>query len=109
MLLHLLLRLTRLIENITHYTMESVELYCNMRSIRQSPIANPQIFFTQGVKHWSSIHFIREKVLQEENNLIKVDTNEQLDATFTKVLLHVIFELLIKLNLVLEVRTREEC
>ena len=31
-------------------------------------------------------HFIREKVLQEEIDLIKVDTNEQLADIFTKAL-----------------------
>ena len=55
-------------------------------------------------------HFIREKVLQEEIDLIKADTNEQLADIFTKALPKEKFEFIREqLGLVPEVRTKGGC
>lgn len=100
--------LTRLIKDISHASMQPVELYCdNMSSIR---LASNPVFHARTKHIEVHYHFIREKVLQEEIDLIKVDTNEQLADIFTKALPKAKFEFIREqLGLVPEVRTKGEC
>ena len=76
--------LKRLIGEILHPINKPIQLLCdNMSSIQMA--SNP--VFHARTKHIGvHYHFIREKVLEDEIDLIKVDTNDQLVDIFTKAL-----------------------
>lgn len=100
--------LTRLIEDISHGSMRTVELYCDNLSLIR--LASNPVFHARTKRIEVHYHFIREKVLQNEIDLIKVDTNEQLADIFTKALPKAKFEFLrAQLGLVSEVHTKGEC
>ncbi|KAK3015077.1 hypothetical protein RJ639_007464 [Escallonia herrerae] len=100
--------LRRLVNDICHPIDKPVQIYCdNLSTIR---LASSPIFHARTKHIEVHYHFIREKVLEEEIDLIKVDTNEQVTDLFTKALAQAKFEKFrARLSLVSQVSTKGGC
>ncbi|KAK3019269.1 hypothetical protein RJ639_004218 [Escallonia herrerae] len=100
--------LRRLVNDICHPIDKPVQIYCdNLSTIL---FASNPIFHSRTKRIEVHYHFIREHVLEEKIDLVKVDTNEQVADLFKKALAHAKFEKFrTRLGLVSQASTKGRC